>query len=181
MSYQIHHRSSGGSTHRLPAPPPDSLPNASFVQAVVSCSIGSFVEYYDFYVFLFFEKHLKKAFFPNSYTNHDVNLLLFYMPYLIRPFAALLFGFWSDRYGRRSTLIITTFAMGIPTVLIGCMPKYDDIGIWASVLVTGLRFAQVKITRLSSPTIIFHLIDNIQVSRTLQLSHTDLSHISNVT
>ena len=146
MSYPQHHRGQGStaSEHRLPAPPPDSLPNASFTEVMICCTLGAFVQYYDFFAVYYFKSEIKKAFFPDDFSQWQLNTILFYVPYLIRPFTGLWFGYWSDRYGRRSALLVTTFGMGIPSVLLGCIPKYDHIGYLSVIFVIILRIIQVK-------------------------------------
>ena len=62
--------------------------------------------------------------------------------FVTRPIGALLFGHVGDTAGRRSSLLWSIAAMALPTVLIGCLPTYEMIGIWATVLMTVLRAVQ---------------------------------------
>ena len=59
-----------------------------------------------------------------------------------RPLGGIVFGHYGDRIGRKSMLIITLLLMGIPTVIIGLLPTYDQIGYWAALLLVILRFLQ---------------------------------------
>jgi len=61
---------------------------------------------------------------------------------LARPLGGVLFGHFGDRLGRKSTLMVSLLLMGICTVLIGLLPTYDSIGVWAAVLLVVLRVAQ---------------------------------------
>ena len=61
---------------------------------------------------------------------------MFFIGFVGRPIGALIFGHWGDRIGRKATLIVTLLVTGIATVLVGCVPGYDSIGIWGAVLLT---------------------------------------------
>jgi MFS family permease len=62
--------------------------------------------------------------------------------FISRPLGALLFGHFGDTRGRGITLLLSVLGMGVPTVLIGCLPTYREIGIAAPVLLVALRAAQ---------------------------------------
>jgi MFS transporter, MHS family, shikimate and dehydroshikimate transport protein len=62
--------------------------------------------------------------------------------FLIRPFGGLLFGHFGDRIGRKPLLVLTLMIMGVATFLIGLLPTYDQIGIWAPILLLTLRLVQ---------------------------------------
>ena len=62
--------------------------------------------------------------------------------FLIRPFGGLLFGHFGDRIGRKPLLVLTLMIMGVATFLIGLLPTYDQIGIWAPILLLTLRLIQ---------------------------------------
>src|SRR5256714_9438101 len=77
---------------------------------------------------------------PVSGTLNSFGIL--FVGFLARPIGAWLFGTYGDRIGRKATLIATLLLMGIATFLIGLMPTYQNIGLWAAVLLTFLRFCQ---------------------------------------
>src|SRR5437879_13859134 len=81
---------------------------------------------------LFFPKSDHLAGTLNSYA-------IFFVGFLARPVGAWLFGTYGDRIGRKATLIVTLLFMGIATFLIGVMPTYTNIGLWAAVLLVVLR------------------------------------------
>jgi MFS family permease len=62
--------------------------------------------------------------------------------FVARPLGALLFGHFGDTRGRGITLLLSVLGMGVPTVLIGCLPTYKEIGIAAPALLVVLRAAQ---------------------------------------
>lgn len=113
--------------------------------AVSSSTIGTTIEWYDFFLYgtaagLVFD-HL---YFPND--DPLVGTLLAYATFAIgfvaRPLGGLIFGHLGDRVGRKKTLVTTMYIMGIATFLIGAIPTYDQIGIWAPILLIILRIAQ---------------------------------------
>jgi len=115
------------------------------VRAVVASTVGTSIEWYDYFLFgtmaaLVFP-HL---FFPKSdpLTGTLNNYAIFFVGFLARPIGAWLFGTYGDRIGRKATLIATLLVMGIATFLIGVMPTYSSIGLWAAVLLVIFRLCQ---------------------------------------
>ena len=66
----------------------------------------------------------------------------FAVGYFARPFGAIFFGHFGDRIGRKTTLVTTLTIMGIATFIIGILPTYETIGIWAPALLILMRFLQ---------------------------------------
>ncbi|MDH4585388.1 MHS family MFS transporter [Pseudomonas sp. BN415] len=125
------------------------LPEAQSAQtrrrALIASLTGSSIEWFDYFLYgtaaaLVFNK----LFFPNF--DPVVGLLLAYLSFsltfFIRPIGGVLFAHIGDRIGRKKTLVITLSLMGGATVLIGCLPTYEHIGIWAPVLLILLRVIQ---------------------------------------
>ncbi|HEY0247938.1 MAG TPA: MFS transporter [Gryllotalpicola sp.] len=107
--------------------------------------VGTSLESYDFYVFSYFSALFSAAvFFPEQ--NHAVGTLAAFLTlatsYVVRPIGAIIFGHLGDRLGRKQTLIWTISIMGVSTALIGVLPSYAQIGIWAPVLLVALRVVQ---------------------------------------
>ncbi|WP_327692503.1 MFS transporter [Streptomyces sp. NBC_00459] len=107
--------------------------------------IGSMVEYYDFYLYgsaaaLVFPR----LFFPASDPAMATlaSLTTFGAGYVVRPFAAALFGHFGDRISRKSMLVLTLFLMGVASFAVGLLPTYASIGIWAPIALTVLRLLQ---------------------------------------
>jgi metabolite-proton symporter len=114
-------------------------------RALVASLTGSSIEWFDYFLYgtaaaLVFNK----LFFPNF--DPVVGLLLAYMSFsltfFIRPIGGVLFAHIGDRIGRKKTLVITLSLMGGATVLIGCLPTYEHIGVWAPILLILLRVVQ---------------------------------------
>jgi len=114
-------------------------------RAVVAATIGTAIEWYDFFLYstvtgLVFAK----LFFPHS--DPLVGTLeafgIYAVGFVARPIGAAIFGHYGDRIGRKSTLIATLMLMGIATFLVGLVPTYESIGIWGAIILTFLRFVQ---------------------------------------
>lgn len=114
-------------------------------RALVASLTGSSIEWFDYFLYgtaaaLVFNK----LFFPNF--DPVVGLLLAYLSFsltfFIRPIGGVLFAHIGDRIGRKKTLVITLSLMGGATVLIGCLPTYEHIGVWAPILLILLRVVQ---------------------------------------
>ncbi len=107
-------------------------------------SIGNLLEWYDFGLFSTFSPLFAKLFFPEM--DHRAAMLrvfgIFAVGFLCRPLGAILFGHLGDRIGRIRTLRISILAIGIPTLLIACIPTYQSIGIYASIFLLLLRVFQ---------------------------------------
>ncbi len=114
-------------------------------KAALASSVGSVLEYYDFFIYgtaaaLVFGK----VFFPDSdpATGTLLSFATYGVGYVARPVGAFFMGHLGDRHGRKRVLVLTIVLMGISTFLVGCLPTYDDIGIWAPVLLVVLRLMQ---------------------------------------
>ncbi|MEA9984482.1 MULTISPECIES: MFS transporter [Subtercola] len=114
-------------------------------RVILASLIGTSIEFYDFYVYataavLVFPK----LFFPS--TDANVGLLtsfaVFGVAFIARPIGSIIFGHFGDRIGRKKTLVASLLTMGIATVVIGLLPTYASIGLWAPILLTVMRFAQ---------------------------------------
>lgn len=119
---------------------------ASQMRRVVTSSVvGTAVEWYDFLIYgtasaLVFNK----LFFPSS--DPAVGTIAAFATYavgfLARPLGAAIFGHYGDKLGRKKMLATTIIIMGLGTFLIGCLPTYAQIGIWAPILLVVLRLLQ---------------------------------------
>jgi metabolite-proton symporter len=114
-------------------------------RAVVASTIGTAIEWYDFFLYstvtgLVFAK----LFFPHSdpLVGTLEAFAIYAVGFVARPIGAAIFGHYGDRIGRKATLIATLMLMGIATFLVALVPTYESIGIWGAVLLTVLRFIQ---------------------------------------
>ena len=108
-------------------------------------AIGTTIEWYDFFLFgVVTPIVLNKLFFPNY--DPLVGTLLayttFFVGFISRPIGGVIFGHYGDRIGRKTVLILTVLIMGVATFLIGLLPTYSSIGIWAPILLLVLRVFQ---------------------------------------
>src|SRR4051794_25649497 len=127
------------------APLSDSEHQVQLRRAVVAATIGTAIEWYDFFLYstvtgLVFAK----LYFPNSdpWVGTLEAFGIYAVGFIARPIGAAIFGHYGDRIGRRSTLIATLLLMGIATFAVALVPTYERIGIWGAVLLTILRFIQ---------------------------------------
>ncbi|MCU4414369.1 MFS transporter [Acinetobacter sp. WU_MDCI_Axc73] len=107
--------------------------------------VGSMLEWYDFYLYATMASIVfSKVFFDKSdpSTASIAAFATFAIGFIARPFGGIFFGFFGDRYGRKKMLYITFLLMGLCTVLIGLIPTYETIGIWAPILLVFFRIIQ---------------------------------------
>src|SRR5580658_5964503 len=113
----------------------------------IACAgaIGTIIEWYDFLIYgtaaaLVFNSQ----FFPNVDPRIGTLAALgtFTVGFLARPIGGIIFGHFGDRLGRKSMLMITMICMGLSTALIGVLPTYAQVGIWAPALLVLLRVVQ---------------------------------------
>lgn len=105
---------------------------------------GNTLEWYDFTAYAFFAPILASLFFPaeNQYVSLLMAFGVFALSFLVRPLGALFFGYIGDHFGRRKALIVSIIVMSVPTLLLGILPSYAVIGIFAPILLTFLRIVQ---------------------------------------
>ncbi|MEO5890011.1 MAG: MFS transporter [Ferruginibacter sp.] len=113
-------------------------------KVIFSSSLGTLIEWYDFYIFGMLAKTISAEFFPEGNDTAALlsTLAIFAAGFLVRPFGALVFGRLGDMIGRKSTFLLTLVLMGGSTFLIGLVPGYKTIGIAAPLLVLLLRLVQ---------------------------------------
>lgn len=117
----------------------------SITRIAFASFIGTAIEFYDFYIYgMAAALVIGPVFFPRSDpAAQSLNAFLtFGVAFMARPLGAALFGHFGDCIGRKTTLVASLLVMGISTMLIGLLPGYDAIGVWAPVLLCLLRFGQ---------------------------------------
>jgi MHS family shikimate/dehydroshikimate transporter-like MFS transporter len=117
----------------------------SLSRTALAATVGTTIEWYDFQVYgLAAALIFNSQFFPNfdPLAGTLLSFATFAVGFLARPIGAVIFGHMGDRIGRKSTLIVTFLLTGIATLLVGCLPNYQAIGIFAPILLVLLRLVQ---------------------------------------
>ncbi|MEP6657866.1 MAG: MFS transporter [Betaproteobacteria bacterium] len=114
-------------------------------KVVISAVIGATIEWYDFFLYgVIAGLVFNKLYFPSS--DPVISTLLAYTTFAVgfvtRPLGGVIFGHFGDKLGRKSMLVLTLMIMGVATFLIGLIPTYDQIGIWAPLLLLLMRIFQ---------------------------------------
>ena len=117
----------------------------SLREVIAASFIGSVIEWYDFFIFgtaaaLIFGQ----LFFPGSdpLLGTLYSFGIYAVGFIARPIGGAFCGHYGDRIGRKSMLVMTLVVMGVATALVGLLPTYESIGIWAPILLIVLRFLQ---------------------------------------
>src|SRR5215470_11087884 len=113
-------------------------------RAVAAAVIGNVLEWYDFAVYAYMATVIAKKFFP---AGDDVTSLLstfaaFGLGFVARPLGGIFIGRLGDRKGRKTALLLTIALMAVGTVVIGLVPTFETIGIFAPILVVLARLVQ---------------------------------------
>src|SRR5215510_13727396 len=116
----------------------------SIWKVIAASSVGTMIEWYDFYIFGMLSTTISSQFFPKENPTAALlsTLAIFAAGFIVRPFGALVFGRLGDLIGRKYTFLLTLILMGGSTFLIGLVPGYKSIGIAAPLLVLILRLLQ---------------------------------------
>lgn len=121
-----------------------TIPASGIRSVIAASSVGTMIEWYDFYIFGMLAKTISTQFFPEGNATAALlsTLAIFAAGFIVRPFGALVFGRLGDLIGRKYTFLLTLVLMGGSTFLIGLVPGYESIGMAAPLLVLLLRLVQ---------------------------------------
>ncbi|MBX3095455.1 MAG: MHS family MFS transporter [Fimbriimonadaceae bacterium] len=113
-------------------------------KVIVASSVGTLIEWYDFYIFGALAALIGSQFFAegDSIVGFLKALATFAVGFVVRPFGALVFGRLGDLVGRKYTFLITLVLMGGSTFVIGLLPGYAQIGVAAPIILVTLRMIQ---------------------------------------
>src|SRR3984893_650558 len=114
-------------------------------KAAASGWIGSALEYYDFFIYATAASLVfPQIFFPSANPTVAIvaSLATYGVGYVARPIGAFVLGHWGDTHGRKNVLVLCMFLMGFSTMLVGVLPTYEQVGIWAPILLVALRLIQ---------------------------------------
>src|SRR5436305_7938321 len=122
-----------------------AAPRVNLPFIIGASSVGTLIEWYDFYLYgvlaVFFSKHFfSPAMDPN--VALIASLFVFWTGFLVRPFGAIVFGHLGDLIGRKFTFMLTLLLMGAATFVVGLLPGYDTIGNLAPILLVTMRVLQ---------------------------------------
>ncbi|APR94640.1 major facilitator transporter [Pandoraea thiooxydans] len=114
------------------------------LKIITTSSLGTMLEYYDFFVYVALTSTLTQLFLPSQdkAVAALAGVATFGIAYLARPIGTIIFSPMADRIGRKKTFVITLAMMGVATVGIGCLPTYAAVGAAAPVALLVLRITQ---------------------------------------
>ena len=109
-----------------------------------SSVLANSLEFYDLTLFSIFLPILTPVFFQGNYFDREfiTGWIIFAAGFVMRPVGAIIFGHFGDKYGRKKILSLTILLMAIPTIIIGILPSYSVIGIWAFFILIICRLLQ---------------------------------------
>lgn len=114
-------------------------------KSVFATGVGNAMEWFDFGLYSYLAVIISRNFF-SAVENDELKLIFtfatFAIAFLMRPLGGIIFGRIGDKYGRKVVLTITIILMAFSTLLIGLLPTYDQIGIWAPVFLLVARIVQ---------------------------------------
>lgn len=114
-------------------------------RVLTSSYVGSAIEYYDFVLYASASGLIFGKLFFSELTPVVATLAAFAtlaVGFVVRPIGAIIFGYFGDRYGRKSVLVFTMAMMGISTALMALLPTRDQVGVLAPILLIALRIVQ---------------------------------------
>ncbi|TBW10772.1 MFS transporter [Azotobacter chroococcum subsp. isscasi] len=134
----------------MPAEHPGAAPAArpltrSDLKTLSLSALGGALEFYDFIIFVFFAAVLGKLFFPAEMPEWLRQLQtfgIFAAGYLARPLGGIVMAHFGDLLGRKRMFTLSIFMMAVPTLCMGLLPTYAQIGIWAPLALLALRVVQ---------------------------------------
>eukprot|EP00580_Thalassiosira_gravida_P018518 CAMPEP_0201671906 /NCGR_PEP_ID=MMETSP0494-20130426/31038_1 /ASSEMBLY_ACC=CAM_ASM_000839 /TAXON_ID=420259 /ORGANISM="Thalassiosira gravida, Strain GMp14c1" /LENGTH=489 /DNA_ID=CAMNT_0048153407 /DNA_START=173 /DNA_END=1642 /DNA_ORIENTATION=- len=110
--------------------------------------LGTVLEWYDFAIYGYFSDTIAQVFFPLANNSHDSyrNLILSYIvfgsAFVMRPIGGIVTGHIGDKLGRKRALVFALFSMILPTVGMGFLPTYEQVGGWSTALLVICRMLQ---------------------------------------
>ncbi|MGH7918769.1 MAG: MFS transporter [Candidatus Dormibacteraceae bacterium] len=109
---------------------------------MVAGAVGNVIEWYDFGVYGYLAVVISSVFFSAGSTQLLLTFATFGVGFFMRPIGSIVIGHFGDRFGRRPALMFTVLVMAISTCLVGLIPSYATIGVWAPVALVIVRLIQ---------------------------------------
>lgn len=126
------------------SPTASALGTAQRLRSIFSGSVGNLVEWYDWYVYATFALYFAPAFFPQGDATAQLmsSAAIFAVGFFMRPIGALVLGYYADRRGRKSALVLSVLLMCCGSLMIALTPGYATIGVAAPALLLVARLLQ---------------------------------------
>jgi MHS family proline/betaine transporter-like MFS transporter len=115
----------------------------TFLQTIAGF-LGNVFEWYDFGIYGFFSDTIAQVFFPPTNANNNLiySYIIFGGAFLMRPLGGLIAGHIGDSQGRKRALVFSLCSMTVPTVVMGLLPTYQQVGNWSPALLAMCRLLQ---------------------------------------
>ncbi len=122
----------------------DQISTSKIWAVILASSVGTMIEWYDFYIFGTLAAYLAPKFYPpgNQLFQYIAYLATFAVGFMVRPFGALFFGRIGDLIGRKYAFIVTLSIMGGATALVGALPTFAQAGWFSPIILIALRVLQ---------------------------------------
>src|SRR5689334_24313707 len=132
------------SSATVPVTSSDQISTSKIWSVILASSVGTMIEWYDFYIFGTLAAFLAPKFYPpgNQLFQYIAYLATFAVGFMVRPFGALFFGRIGDLVGRKYAFIVTLTIMGGATALVGALPVYAKAGWFSPIILIALRVLQ---------------------------------------
>src|SRR6476660_7025420 len=132
------------SSAAMPVTSSDQISTSKIWMVILASSVGTMIEWYDFYIFGSLATVLAPKIYPpgNETFQYLAYLATFAVGFVVRPFGALFFGRIGDLVGRKYAFLVTLSIMGGATALIGALPTYDTIGWFSPIILITIRILQ---------------------------------------
>jgi len=127
-----------------PAQDSSQVSESTLRRAIAAAAIGNCMEWFDFGVYSYVAAIIGKVFFPSDNTTTELlsSFGTFAVAFVARPFGGFFFGPLGDKIGRQSVLAATILLMAASTFVVGVLPGYASIGIWAPIALVVARLVQ---------------------------------------
>jgi MHS family proline/betaine transporter-like MFS transporter len=123
--------------------PARQTPSNLLRRAIAASALGNATEWFDYGIYAYGLTYISAALFPGSTAEATLfALATFAISFLVRPIGGLFWGPLGDRLGRKTVLALTIIMMSVATLLVGLLPTYASIGLWAPALLIVLRLVQ---------------------------------------
>ncbi len=128
----------------VPVTSSDQISTSKIWTVILASSVGTMIEWYDFYIFGTLAAYLAPKFYPpgNQLFQYIAYLATFAVGFMVRPFGALFFGRIGDMIGRKYAFIVTLSIMGGATALVGALPTFAQAGWFSPIILIALRVLQ---------------------------------------